>query len=169
MKNAFKTIKTFLKSVGEFLCADLIAYLFTQLLNTAVFPSTRLYQFRYEYLRMEICNAVALGLFLLVMVVKPLLYHINREASTRAELKKLYISETRMTCIAYLVYTVLVLFTPLKGLIFFGVSFLTYYDLLGTSAWQAPLVAIAVFFVIMIVENVVLYHLAARKLPKEQA
>lgn len=139
VKKTFKAIRLFLKSVGELLCADLIAYLFTQLINNVVFTATPLYRFRYEDLRMEICNLLAWVLFFLVMLIKPLLYHINRECATRHALGQLYLSNTLMTCAAYVAYIALVRLTALKNLIFFGVSCKVYEDRLGGAVLWYPL------------------------------
>lgn len=138
VKKTFKAIRLFLKSVGELLCADLIAYLFTQLINNVVFTATPLYRFRYEDLRMEICNLLAWVLFFLVMLIKPLLYHINRECATRHALGQLYLSNTLMTCAAYVAYIALVRLTALKNLIFFGVSCKVYEDRLGGQCFGTP-------------------------------
>lgn len=165
VKKAFKAIRLFLKSVGELLCADLIAYLFTQLINNVVFTATPLYRFRYEDLRMEICNLLAWVLFFLVMLIKPLLYHINRECATRHALGQLYLSNTLMTCAAYVAYIALARLTALKNLIFFGVSCKVYEDRLGVGSALVPLAAVAVFLFVMAAENLLLFFRAASTLP----
>lgn len=162
-----KKVIRFLKYILAHLGASLVAYLFTYVINMLILDLTPLVQYEYEDLRQLVCHVIAAVIFLLVMLLKPLIDQIHISVKKQDELKRIYVSKTRWLCVTFVVYLLLVYFTPIG---WFELTYAPFviFEYISSHFLLAMLYALIAYCLVMIVANILLYLKGLEKLPDEE-
>lgn len=163
MKKVIRFIKYILAHLG----ASLVAYLFTYVINMLILDLTPLVKYEYEDLRQLVRHVIAAVIFLLVMLLKPLIDQIHISAKKQDELKRIYVSKTGWLCVTFVVYLLLVYFTPIG---WFELTYAPFviFEYISSHFLLAMLYALIAYSLVMIVANILLYLKGLEKLPDEE-